>query len=278
MRFAVKRSIFCLSIGLAILAIPAVAGNESNYRYLALGDSVAFGYNPTVTNLVPESFVGYPELVADALHMATSKKEVNASCPGQSSSSFLYGGPDIGCEPFRAAVGLHTAYSGTQMNFAISQLQSNKHINLVTLSIGGNDLSLLQAQCATAPSFLVCVQQGLTGVLTTYSQNLAVILGGIRSEYSGTIVLLKYNFINTDPLFQHAIQLLNQAMMDVGSQFPNVKFADGYAAFEFASATSGGDPCEAGLLVRLSDGTCDIHPSLAGQKVLASAVLVALSH
>jgi len=278
MRITVKTSLFCLSIGLTVLTLPAFAGNESNYRYLALGDSVAFGYNPTVTKLVPDSFVGYPELVADAMRLARSKKEVNGSCPGQSSTSFLYGGPDIGCEPFRAAVGLHTEYSGTQMSFAISQLQSNKHINLVTLSIGGNDLSLLQAQCSAAPSFPDCVQQALPAVLTTYSQSLAVILAGIRAEYSGTIVLLKYNFINTDPLFQHVIQLLNQAMTDVGSQFPNVKFADGYAAFEFAAATSGGDPCVAGLLVKLPDGTCDIHPSLTGQQVLASAVLVALSH
>jgi hypothetical protein len=40
-----------------------------------------------------------------------------------------------------------------------------------------------------------------------------------------------------------------------------------------ASAPFGGDSCAAGLLVKLPDGTCDTHPSLAGQELLASTVL-----
>ena len=36
-----------------------------------------------------------------------------------------------------------------------------------------------------------------------------------------------------------------------------------------------GDPRAAGLLVRLSPSSCDIHPSLAGQSLLAAAVEVA---
>jgi len=271
-----KSLIFAPTIIFSLLLSPAFAGNENNYRYLALGDSVAFGYDPTVTTPTPTAFTGYPEVVADVLQMAKSKKETNAACPGQSSTSFLYGGADIGCEPFKAAVGLHTDYTGTQMNFAMTQLQSNKHIDLVTLSIGGNDLSLLQAQCQTSSSFAVCVQQGLPGVLATYGQNLAQILGGIRANYSGTLVLLKYYPVSTDPLFQLAIQMLNQTMADVGSNF-NVKFADGFMAFQLASATSGGDPCAANLLVRIGPSTCDIHPSLAGQTVLAAAVLVAIN-
>ena len=82
------------------------------------------------------------------------KKEVNASCPGETSGSFLdvnVLGGDYGCNsphfqppaptipPFKTSIGLHTNYTGAQMDFAVKQLAANKHINLVTLSIGAND-------------------------------------------------------------------------------------------------------------------------------------------
>ncbi len=39
-------------------------------------------------------------------------------------------------------------------------------------------------------------------------------------------------------------------MVGVASNF-GVKFADAYTAFQLASAPFGGDPCAAGLLIRL---------------------------
>lgn len=260
---------------LVALAAPVFAGNDSNYRYLALGDSVAFGYDPTVTNPAPAKYTGYPEIVADfALKL---KQEVNAACPGQSSTSFLFGGQDIGCEPFKAAIGLHTAYTGTQVNFAVSQLQSNKHIELVTLSIGGNDLSLLELQCSTAPSFPDCVGAALPGVLGTYAANLTQILTAIRAQggYQGKLILVKYYAPNADPLFIQVVGALNQVMTQVATPF-GAKFADGFTAFQIASALSQGDPCQAGLLIRLSPTTCDIHPTRLGQQLLAATVLLAL--
>src|SRR5438046_2686082 len=110
------------------------AGNEKNYTYLALGDSVAFGLDPTLLISIqqpplPSAFTGYPEIVASAEHLLTSKKEVNASCPGETSGSFwIPGAPDFGCHdlgpqgqpPFKTWVGLHTSYPGTQLAFAVS--------------------------------------------------------------------------------------------------------------------------------------------------------------
>lgn len=52
--------------------------------------------------------------------------------------------------------------------------------------------------------------------------------------------------------------------------------ADGFAAFEDPSLASGGDPCAAGLLIKLPDGTCNIHPSPAGQQLLAGAIAKAI--
>jgi len=264
---------------LAILVGPVFAGNDSNYRYLALGDSVSFGYDPTVAPPTPTKYKGYPEFVAEAEHLEQSKKAVNASCPGQSSLSFLHAGvQDIGCEGFKTEIGLHTTYVGSQIDFAVSELSSNKHINLVTLSIGGDDLLLLQAQCGgpSVPGFAACVQAALPAVLYSYGGNLAQILALIRANYQGDLVLVKYYSPSPDPLFIQAIELLNKTMTDVGTLF-GAKFADGFSAFQMASAPFHDDPCQAGLLVQVSPTACDVHPTLKGQSLLASTVLSAIS-
>jgi lysophospholipase L1-like esterase len=270
------RMIFGQVLALAVLAAPMFAGNQTNYQYLALGDSVSFGFDPTILGAPPPKYVGYPEILSQLEFLLNSNKEVNASCPGQTSGSFLVGGADIGCEPFKAAFGLHTNYTGTQASFALSQLSTNKHIDLVTLSIGGNDLLIVEQLCSTAPSFPACVAAALPGALQNYGMNLAQILTGIRLQgnYGGTLVLVKYYPVNTDPLFTGAIVALNQVMVQVGTQF-GAKFADGFTAFQLASALFQGDPCKAGLLVRLSATTCDVHPSHTGQELLAATVLLA---
>lgn len=64
------------------------------------------------------------------------------------------------------------------MDFAVSQLEANKKINLVMLSIGANDgllvLPLLE-QCGADP---ICAQNILGPVLQTYGANLKKILTG----------------------------------------------------------------------------------------------------
>jgi lysophospholipase L1-like esterase len=268
---------------LVLFVAPVFAGNETNYTYLALGDSIAFGFDPTVQVPAPDKYTGYPEVVADVLHLLKSKKEVNAACPGETSGSFLvFGAPDNGCKAFKSAYGLHTNYAGlSQASFAVSQLLTNKHIDLVTLSIGGNDLLLLEQKCSANPStFAACVQADLTsptGVLATYAQNLTQILKDLRmgGNYDGTLVLMKQYSPSADPLFVQAIAALDSVMVQVGSQF-GVKFADGFGAFQLASALFQGDPCKAGLLIHLTPTVCDVHPSPAGRDLLAATVLLTL--
>jgi hypothetical protein len=67
-------------------AVPAVAASQSNSNpnnYLAMGDSVPFGYNPLLVqpSVNPEVFVGYPQLASDLFR--PRKKLFNASCPGE---------------------------------------------------------------------------------------------------------------------------------------------------------------------------------------------------
>jgi lysophospholipase L1-like esterase len=272
-----------------------IAGNESNYTYLALGDSVAFGLNPLLLPTSPSQplpspsvFVGYPEEIAVLAHLAQSKKEVNASCPGETSGSFVTAGaPDYGCNfagpqgqpPFKGWVGLHTDYSGTQLQFAIDQLSSNKHIDLVTLGIGSNDL-LLALACGAGDPRPACQAPGqpkdIPTALAVYGANLTTILTGIRqtAAYKGKLVLvLQYAPPGLDGL---AIALNATTLAAALSGPYGVTFADGYTAFKLAAVPQGGDACKAGLLIQLTSTTCDIHPSPTGRDILANTVLNAI--
>jgi lysophospholipase L1-like esterase len=278
------------ALALTVLAAPVFAA--SNTRYLALGDSISFGYHPLPPPPQPiQTYVGYPEI----LDPLVPKQEVNASCPGQSSASFLDAStasqtevPGENCEYISAkfpgwklaGLPLHNSYTGTQADYAVSQLLGNKSIDLVTISLGGNDLLRVQYNCGgpTAPNFAACVQAGLQAALPAYGNNLATILTKLRQQgkYTGTIVLVKYFATSTDLLVKQAIGELNQAMAQVASLFPGVKLADAYTAFQIASIPYGGDPCKAGLLIRLNPTSCDVHPTLLGQRVIATTVLIAI--
>jgi lysophospholipase L1-like esterase len=268
------------TMALSLLAAAAPAANLKNFTYLALGDSIPFGFDPTLfaTSIpAPDAFFGYPELLTNP----NAKKLLNAACPGETSASFLVlGAPDNGCNgpgpqgqpPFKPSIGLKADYPNvSQMQFAVAQLQGNKHVKLVTLSLGGNDLSLLQAACAQEADFQRCVLTRLPGVLGNFGAQLTQILTGIRREYDGRLVLVTTYSPTADPLSTGAIAAMNLVMAAVGSQF-GVRIADGFTAFRVASARFGGDPCQAGLLVRLSVTTCDIHPSALGRSTLADAV------
>src|ERR1700759_2542482 len=67
--------------------------------YLALGDSISFGFNPTVP-IDLNNYQGYPQFVSKGL----GHKVANASCVGESSGSFVRAGaPDLGCAQWKAA-------------------------------------------------------------------------------------------------------------------------------------------------------------------------------
>jgi lysophospholipase L1-like esterase len=283
---------------LALLAAPVFAGNDKNFTYLALGDSVPFGLNPLLlppysTVLpTPQDFIGYPEIVAAAEHLSESKKEVNASCPGETSASFLDTNVvDNGCNSphlqpsgpipaFKTGIGLHTAYTVAQMDFAESQFETNKHINLVTLNIGANDVLLVLPQLISCGADITCAQIVLAPVLQSYGNNLGQILSRIRAHYQGTLILMTY--YSPSPALDGLTVAVNTVMTQVATQlalqpnFAAVEFADAFTAFQLASADFNHDACQAGLVIPLPPSPpappCDIHPTPLGRDLLAATV------
>ncbi|MGZ6657618.1 MAG: SGNH/GDSL hydrolase family protein [Solirubrobacteraceae bacterium] len=249
-------------------------------RYLALGDSVTFGYmEPSVVPAPnypnPASFFGYPELVGSALHV----KVANAACSGETSSSLINPkAQSNGCENsvpgstgkvYRANWPLHVNYKGSQLAFALSYLTAHKNVSLVSLMIGANDFFVCQE--TTSDSCGSTAEQQATAAKVT--ANIHTILGSIRKKahYTGQIAIVNYYSLNYSvPAVNAQSQLLNK-VQDAAAKPYHVVIADGYGELQQGTAHFGGSTCQAGLITELNNtpGMCGIHPSYAGQSLLA---------
>jgi len=278
MRWLIEAVALLAMLATTLLAGPALpsalAASNRPQDYLALGNSVAFGFNPLLDRSNADNFIGYPTPVDAALKETLT----NPSCPGETSSHFIsLAGTDNGCGPYRLHFPLHVAYSTSQLAFADSFLQSHPKTLVVSIDIGANDLFVLINGCGGQTS---CIQSGLPGMLATLSANLDTIYGHIRNVdgYHHKLVALTYYSLNySDPVGTNLISQVNQAVAARTLAWKGI-VADGFGAFAASSTAFGGDTCAAGLriVVVSSPLTCDIHPSPAGRDLLAQAIVNAL--
>ena len=254
--------------------------------YLALGDSVPFGLNPHLVPALPFScyscgsftaaaepasddvFVGYPEYLQRRLGIALA----NASCPGETSASFgarpAAAGQAAICAEFKAQDWLHVGVAPTQRRYALDYLARHSRVELVTLTLGANDVLDLVAACGADPA---CVNAGLGGVLATVHANVRAILSEIRSAgYRGPLVVPTY--YAPSPEWTALVSAVNSylALAAAGSGAVPVD----------VQALFGSDPCAAGLLIRLdpldAGAGCDMHPSAAGARLIATSIATAV--
>ena len=283
----------CAALGLALVGGPALAKTKQHKKpkppkvtihspvtpgsgYLALGDSVTFGYEeqqvvPAPNYTDASSFVAFPQLLGSELHL----KVANAACPGETSSSLIDPtAQSNGCEnapgggpAYRTMFPLHVKYSGSQLDYAVSYLKKNKNVRLVSLLIGANDLFLCQE--TTADKCASLTEQA--AVLGTVSKNVKTILSTIRNKahYGGQIAIINYYSLAPS---QDATTALGNATIDAAAKPFHVVVADGFGEFAAATAHSGDSACTAGLLTQLSTGGCGVHPSYAGQSLLSQAL------
>jgi lysophospholipase L1-like esterase len=277
--------VVALVVALALIGVAAVSissrSGGSKGEYLALGDSLAFGYQPGGEYPPPNyhdvnSFVGYPELVGRSLDLDV----VNASCPGETVNSMIsVKGLSYGCENtdgkgtgYRTTFPLHTTYTGSQLAFAVKYLEAHRDVKLVTLDIGLNDVSVCETltsdNCASSKEQF-SLRAEITNGLTTIYHDIR-----IEAGYTGPIVSVSYYGSGT-AASEAVAKTLNGVTEAVAGAY-NVRVADGYDTFQRDSAVSGGNPCSAGLIIALPNGTCDLHPTRRGQTDLAAAVVQAL--
>ncbi len=248
--------------------------------YLALGDSVTFGYMESSVVPAPDysdaaSLRGYPAMLGSELGL----KVANASCPGETSSSLISASAQSnGCENtlsspsgYRTTFPLHVKYSGSQLHYAVSYLKSHPGVRLVSLMIGANDGFI----CEETTTDGCASSSEIDPVLSRISHNVHSILSTLRTKahYAGQIVIVDYYSLNyASPAVSALSVALNRAQNSAAKPF-HVRYADTYATFAAAAAHSGNNTCTAGLLTQLgAPGTCGVHPSFAGQALLASTV------
>jgi lysophospholipase L1-like esterase len=262
-------------------------------RYLALGDSVPFGFResnaiPTGKNdySKPKTFIGYPEDVAKNLGL----KVANLACPGETTSSLINPKKaSNGCENhFDTTTGkqvaggyvptnpLHVKYKDTtknngQLATAVKYLKSHKNVRLVSLMIGANDGFLCLTKDAVKPGSC-----NLGTAVAKISKNVGRIMKRIRGKagYSGQIVLVNYYSTNyADAAATAQSKLLNSALVAAVKPF-KVEVANAFGAFRKAAKQAGGNTCTAQLLTQLktSPASCGVHPSVSGQALLAQAL------
>jgi lysophospholipase L1-like esterase len=222
-----------------VTAAPAAAEDQDRAddapTYLALGDSVAFGFNPLLDAIDPSL--------------------------------------DNGCRSYRAAFPLHVSYNTSQLDFAIGFLKSHPHTRLVTLDVGANDLLLLQAACAGNANCVANGLPGLLTTLRANLTTIYGRIRG-EAQYRHSIVGLMYYALDyTDPV-SLAVTLQIDATVAQATFAARGRVADGFGEFAIASGAFGGSPCAAGLLIPTPGrpAPCDVHPSPAGRDLLADAI------
>ena len=256
-------------LGLGIPAAFADASPSPSY-YLALGDSLAAGFQPDGSS--PDE--GYVSRVHSALATRIPHLELeNLACNGATTTTLRFGG---GC-----------TYSGAASQLAAAETFLRDHrgrIRLITIDIGGNDIN----RCAAGGRIDVPCAEAAIG---TISDNLTTIVQRLRAAAPGVLIVgmtyydpylaaWRYPMGAGEALAKLSVQLitrLNATLADLYSG-PRIRVAD--VAHAFGTPTSadeltGTNPPSVANICTLT-WMCrrgDIHPDDEGYQVIATTFL-----
>ncbi|MBO0777930.1 MAG: SGNH/GDSL hydrolase family protein [Ktedonobacteraceae bacterium] len=175
-------------------------------RYLALGDSLAFGFQPDL-----DFTDGYTNVFMADLSDHDVAHSANLGCPGETSSTFIHGGcPNPLLRKY--------LYVGSQLDAAVKYLNHYKgQVSPVTLDIGANDL-LSQVNTKTCAVDVARFRSDLAQLDTNLT---AVILPRLRTaltvdgSVTGDLALMNYYdpYQNICPATVPLVQELNQHLV-----------------------------------------------------------------
>jgi hypothetical protein len=138
--------------------------------------------------------------------------------------------------------------------------------------VGANDVFLCQSTTSDG-----CTSESeRAAVFAKIRRNVSRVLRAIRrtARYRGQLAIMTYYSLDySSPFVSGVSRGINRAVRRAAKPF-RVVFADGYGEFRRAALHSGGNSCNAGLLTQLGGrvGSCGVHPSYAGQALLAQAL------
>ena len=299
----------------ALVLLPAAqAKSKPASDYLALGDSLAYGYQAAkfgaeYPNIVPSTFdTGYVDVLGSWLQSLKRPIETtNFGCPGESSDSFRFGGrgaatnytfvpnpafcgdqPAAGVGAIFSKAWLHDFYGGSQLDAALAFLRKHPHTSPITLDIGANDTLIFLEQCGfgAVPD---CVTPAAIGNLYAHiAGNVAASVAALRTAAprAEIIVLGLYNpYPAVLPGGDMLTKALNTTLRSVVTGL-GADFADPLPVFNPASVTGGSELADIPsicLLTNMCPGGifnpaspfADIHPTDTGYATLASIIAAA---
>lgn len=266
-----------LAAAALLLPAPGAGATKPQRSYLALGDSLAFGYQQAKFNELfpsenPAAFdTGY---VDDFGHFLLKTHRdasiVNDGCPGETTDSFIEGP----CK-YQLAFPLHHPYAGgpasSQLSDALAYLHANPGaVSPITLDIGANDaLSVIEGTCKLEAA---CIAAHAPALFAHVAANLGAILADLRgaAPQAKIVVLGLYNpFGSTIAGGDELTAALNAAMRQVASS-EAARFADPLPVFNPPGALEQPTIC---LLTNMCTPLTDIHPTDLGYAVLAGLIL-----
>jgi lysophospholipase L1-like esterase len=267
------RPTLILGILCALALTQAAHADNGVAYYVSLGDSLASGSQPTVSNS-DQTGQGYADQLYTIMRSANPKLRLaKLGCGGESTTSMINGGsPDW---PSCNRLVYKSRYPhGTQLAEAVSFLHAHRsHLALVTIDIGGDDL--------------------LGGGLPAVRANLPVILQALRDAAGPDVPIVGMTYY--DPFlaeiwfttFDLAALQAEANLDDFNGTLENIygSFGDPVAQVDDAFSNTDTTIQPDGLPLdvdRLCEWTwlctaSDLHPNATGYRVIAQAFLTTLS-
>ncbi|HEX5156669.1 MAG TPA: SGNH/GDSL hydrolase family protein [Ktedonobacterales bacterium] len=256
-----------VGVDLLVLSRNDPAQAIAPHYYMALGDSLSFGYQPNL-----DFSSGFADDIFNDLRFVDVTGIVNYACAGETTDTFIHGG----CVGHFAH---HGSYTGAQLTAAVNfvKKEANRgHVSPITLEIGSNDVipDWDPSTCTASPNAaadLAHMDDNLTKVILP---QLVDALQSRTNANNGDLHLLNYYnpYAKECPDSAQFVHTLNDHLAADAAQF-KIPVVDIYGAF-------GGDANMASNICNYT-WICDsrfhdIHPTNTGYKVIAKAVELAL--
>lgn len=286
----------------ALVLAPAAGATGPGNTYLALGDSLAYGYHQAQfqQELKEKGFVeaanfddGYVDDFGATLKLLNPKlKIVNDGCPGETTETFIKGSGLGGAfcaggptgSPFPKAF-LHHAYPGTQLEDALA-IAKESGTGTITLDIGANDILQFLGHTCGFPVTFSCSEAEVEAEIGHVVTNIGVILAQLRAAVptAKIVFVSQYNpyptVLSPEGRGDATVEALNAAIKSVAAGF-GVKFANTTRVINFSGTHGGpeaGDiPTVCAFTAMCPGGTfnpaspeADIHPTKAGYAAMAA--------
>jgi lysophospholipase L1-like esterase len=267
----------------ALFVIPALAtpalgddGGRDRSRpkpfYLSVGDSMAFGIQLDRLDAMiaagtyrPGRFdTGYTDRLAARMERLRAEQQtVNLSCPGEDTDTMIHGGCGFTQpEPDGPGLTLHTNYTGSQLDAAVSFLRSHREqVGPITISIGGNDaVNLIADGCNFDEA---CVEA--SGIRHHLGQNLDHILGALRdaAPEAEIVLVVFYNPFSIDVPGSDALWRNAYAIPE-----KNAARRNGVRVADVTEVINGRNLCAMTFLCRSGD----LHPTDAGYRRIGDLI------